>query len=137
MTMQELAHRLVRPDYAIMASCLVRMKVSVIDELWVRDEYIRHGKFRDDATGNRCHTFLNQERKKKFPFVYSPILFYEQGSVRFEDGNHRFVVLRDAGVASVDVATTATMRMALNDKSLLEAMLWQVWDKQTEIPQKR
>jgi hypothetical protein len=136
MTMQELAHRLVRPDHAVFANCMVRMGVGTIDRLWKEDEHIPEGEFNNEEVGVRARTFLEEACVSKNPFVYAPILFFDGSTVRFGDGNHRFVVFRDEGVKSIDVATTATMRGMLWDAKLIDAMIWQMWKEQQQTTPK-
>jgi hypothetical protein len=140
MNLQDLAHRLVRPSHAVMANCMIRIRVDILDRLWSNaPDYIPVGQGKDPVRGNAAYDFINAQLREKHPRVYAPTVLHKEGRTWFEDGTHRFLVFRSGGVETIDVATPRSTKNRLVSMGLVEKSIFQmfdIWDKATPPPEK-
>jgi hypothetical protein len=82
----------------------LRGNVSAIDREWRRAAH--------DYLPRRHRETLTRSRKWNGKPVAAPVLLFENNSLRFLDGRHRFAAVRDAGCRWIPIATATHMTAA-------------------------
>ena len=83
---------------------LLNVNVGKIDKAWRKNNrsYIGRGGS-VNAIGNRYEKFIEFLKKNK-KIEASEIYFKKDGTISFDNGRHRFAVLRDLGMDRMDIA---------------------------------